>query len=230
MSPGFDVKHYPGTAVMRAWKRESPYQWVGYYLPSPCHRGTSWSGKRGTLERMGWGMGILYVGQQGWDHRSRAQDARARYCSRRFLTAARGASDARDAIRKAASEGFDEGSIVYLNVEPTRTQRAKLEVYYAAWIREMLRDGRYVPGTYSARRGAAGLHDIATAAYRRAGRKGSPPFWISGERGFTLNGRPATSAAPARVWQGNLNRARTWGGHRVVIDEDVATTRNPSTL
>src|SRR5579883_2416796 len=48
---GFDTHTYPGTAVMRTWKNTpgSPYSWVGYYLPSPCHADRSWTGKRDTL-------------------------------------------------------------------------------------------------------------------------------------------------------------------------------------
>ncbi|HYH79534.1 MAG TPA: hypothetical protein VEX86_07045, partial [Longimicrobium sp.] len=41
---GFDTGIYPGDAVMRAWRQASPYVWVGYYLPAPCHRDPSWSG------------------------------------------------------------------------------------------------------------------------------------------------------------------------------------------
>ena len=65
---GFDTYAYPGDDVMRAWAHASvPYEWVGYYLPAPCHDGTSWVGKRERLAGMGWGMAVIYVGQQTWD-------------------------------------------------------------------------------------------------------------------------------------------------------------------
>ena len=65
---GFDTYHYPGDDIMRAWLHQSvPYEWVGYYLPAPCHSGTSWMGKRQRLADMGWGMAVIYVGQQTWD-------------------------------------------------------------------------------------------------------------------------------------------------------------------
>jgi hypothetical protein len=65
---GFDTYKYPGDEVMRAWwHADVPYEWVGYYLPAPCHKDSSWSGKRETLERIGWGMAVIYVGQQAWD-------------------------------------------------------------------------------------------------------------------------------------------------------------------
>src|SRR6476620_2076069 len=52
--PGFDTNVYPGDAMMRAWRDASPYEWVGYYLPAPCHRDASWAGKREALIGMGW--------------------------------------------------------------------------------------------------------------------------------------------------------------------------------
>ena len=65
---GFDTYAYPGDEVMRAWRhKDVPYEWVGYYLPAPCHKGRSWVGKRERLADMGWGMAVIYVGQQTWD-------------------------------------------------------------------------------------------------------------------------------------------------------------------
>ena len=70
---------------MKAWKETpgSPYKWVGYYLPAPCHNDESWVGKRDTLQQLGWGVAIVYVGQQTWgktprDLTSAERDARAR--------------------------------------------------------------------------------------------------------------------------------------------------------
>lgn len=65
---GFDTYAYPGHDVMLAWREDDvPYEWVGYYLPAPCHKGRTWVGKRDTLSKMGWGMAVIYVGQQTWD-------------------------------------------------------------------------------------------------------------------------------------------------------------------
>jgi hypothetical protein len=66
--PGFDTSLYPGDDAMQAWLTpSSPYEWVGYYLQAPCHRDPSWMGKRATLTSMGWGLAVLYVGQQTFD-------------------------------------------------------------------------------------------------------------------------------------------------------------------
>jgi hypothetical protein len=65
---GFDTYAYPGDEVMRAWRHQDvPFEWVGYYLPAPCHGGRTWVGKRERLADMGWGMAVIYVGQQTWD-------------------------------------------------------------------------------------------------------------------------------------------------------------------
>src|SRR5687768_8625688 len=68
--PGFDTGRYPGEAAMRAWYDGSPFRWVGYYLPSPCHRDASWAGTRAALQRIGWGTAVLYVGQQAFENQA----------------------------------------------------------------------------------------------------------------------------------------------------------------
>jgi len=63
---GFDTGIYPGDETMRVWRATAPYKWVGYYLPAPCHKDDSWAGKRTQLANMGWGLAVIYVGQQTW--------------------------------------------------------------------------------------------------------------------------------------------------------------------
>jgi len=66
--PGFDSYYYPGDSALRAWRAPaSPYRWVGFYLAAPCHRESSWSGRRQTIHALGWGIAVLYVGQQTWE-------------------------------------------------------------------------------------------------------------------------------------------------------------------
>jgi hypothetical protein len=87
---GFDTYRYPGDDVMRAWRHDDvPYEWVGYYLPAPCHDGRTWVGKRERLANMGWGMAVIYVGQQTWDKKPTGYEThyrsvrRTRYVSQR---------------------------------------------------------------------------------------------------------------------------------------------------
>src|SRR5438128_5871693 len=93
---GFDTNIYPGDRAMAAWARDGTYDWVGYYLEAPCHRDDSWSGKRDTLSDMGWGLAVVYVGQQSWETKKRSRKGRT--CSTKFVTAANGVRDAADAI------------------------------------------------------------------------------------------------------------------------------------
>lgn len=228
--PGFDVGRYPGETVLRTWKEAAPYEWVGYYLPAPCHKDASWSGKRESLQRAGWGVAVLYVGQQAFGGAaSRGGSAAPGQCSSANLTAERGRADAQDAIRKTKAEGFSAGSVVFLDVQPTRRIPPELVAYYRAWTSEVLRDGYFLPGTYADRDNAAALYSLAQGVYRQAGRADSPPFWVSGGTGFSLN-RPPSSAGHhfADVWQGRRNHERTWGGVTLKVDENVAEQRSPS--
>lgn len=82
---GFDTYAYPGDEAMRAWRDEegSPYEWVGYYLPSaPCHKGDTWEGRRQTLSDMGWGLAVVYVGQQVWSNSSRRRVVKTRWVTK----------------------------------------------------------------------------------------------------------------------------------------------------
>ena len=63
---GFDTNVYPGDKAMDAWKRSGQYEWVGYYLAGSCHKDDSWAGKRARLINSGWGLAVIYVGQQTW--------------------------------------------------------------------------------------------------------------------------------------------------------------------
>ena len=81
---GFDTFAYPGDDAMRAWlTADKPYRWVGYYLSAPCHLDDSWVGKRDTLSSMGWGMAVIYVGQQTWGRTPGQKIAATRYVTKR---------------------------------------------------------------------------------------------------------------------------------------------------
>ena len=81
---GFDTSKYPGDDAMQAWRDDGSYEWVGYYLPSaPCHRDASWSGKREQLTQMGWGLAVVYVGQQTWGKTPGKAELVTKYVKRR---------------------------------------------------------------------------------------------------------------------------------------------------
>lgn len=231
--PGFDTRDYPGDAVMAAWRAASPYRWVGYYLPAPCYTGTSWEGRRPALERMGWGIAVLFVGEQDWpagaargDSAAAGADAR---CTRTNLTAERGRADAAAAASAAAAEGFAPGAVVYLDVERVDAVSPALLAYVRAWFDAMLAEGRYAPGLYAHADNAAALMAAARAAFEEAGRGGGPPLWVVRTAGFGLDAAPTESGfTAARVWQGLLDVTESWGGHALRIDANVAADANPS--
>src|SRR5258708_564828 len=144
---GFDTNIYPGDRAMSGWAKDGPYQWVGYYLEAPCHRDDSWSGKRETLSQMGWGLAVVYVGQQSWSTHRRS--TKGSTCSNKFTTAGNGARDAGDAISRVAAEGFAQGSVIFLDIERMDKVTPAMQAYYTSWTRAVLKDRRYQPGYYT---------------------------------------------------------------------------------
>jgi hypothetical protein len=239
--PGFDTALYPGDDAMRTWRTASPYRWVGYYLPAPCHRDASWSGKRATLEAMGWGTAVIYVGQQAWEgvpDREPADSAAASrpiICSRTLLTDSTGRRDADDAIARASADGFPRGSVIFLDIEPVSTVSDALRSYYRAWTRRVAQDGRYRPGLYAHRRNSADiLGDMRGVLVDAGAQVASSPFdiplWLAAPSSeFSLVQAPGESGAGAvSIWQGRLTFDEAWAGVKLRIDANVADSPSPS--
>jgi hypothetical protein len=241
--PGFDTGLYPGDQTMTAWRRpSSPYHWVGYYLAAPCHRDASWAGKRETLAGMGWGLAVLYVGQQTWEgspDRAPAVDSTAAradtaqrpiVCSRTLLTAAQGTTDANDALAKAVAEGFPQGTQIFLDIERMTTIPQAMRDYYRAWVTRVLADGRFRPAIYAHGRNAAEIYADVRATFEAAGVRDGPSFWISAPaETFTVSSQPTEAGfAFARVWQGVVDVRQTWNGRTLRIDTNVADSPSPS--
>lgn len=260
--PGFDTSIYPGDATMSAWRYPaSPYQWVGYYLQAPCHRDPTWMGKRATLNAMGWGLAVLFVGQQTFDGvpdmlappafdltspatidslprargtvvtpPTRAQlESGAVTCSRTLLTTEQGTTDAIDAVTKTASEGFANGTVIFLDIEHMDVIPPSMEAYYRAWVQQVLADGRFRPGIYVHKANAQSIYDGVRRAYTDMGKSGSAVFWITSPDGFSIEKSPQEAGfAWASLWQGIYEVTQTWNGASVNIDVNVATTASPS--
>lgn len=236
---GFDTHTYPGDKTMSAWKHApgAPYKWVGYYLPSPCHKDASWSGKRQTLVDMGWGLAVVYVGQQSWGRTPRPMTAAKlaslrksnTTCDSDFLTADRGAADARDAIAVTTREGFAPRSTVYLDIERMEKMPAAMRAYYSAWARAVLADGRYLPGVYVHAWNAQTVHDDLKAEFAAAGVKDEPRVWVATGRGFDVGKAPQdVGFAFAGVWQGLIDVARAVADIRLPVDVNVSSWTSPS--
>jgi len=267
---GFDTSKYPGDEAMQAWRQDGSFEWVGYYLPSaPCHRDTSWSGKREQLSEMGWGLAVVYVGQQTWGKtpgkaelvtkyaRKRVRQVRKRNgksvvsyvtkrvpvkvlvqpraepnssCSAHFVSAARGRSEADDAIARTEAEGFPRGTVIFLDVEHMNAVPRAMRDYYKEWTARVLADGRYKPGFYAHTANAALIYRDVKGVYDSLDVSCKPPFWVAGNTAEFAPGKAPTDVghAFAAVWQGVLDRVEERNGHRMPIDVSVAATASPS--
>lgn len=236
---GFDTNKYPGDETMRAWKRASnaPYRWVGYYLSSPCHRDASWSGKRQALHDMGWGMAVVYVGQQSWGRAPRkltlaallAMQRKGTTCSADFVNAARGVADADDAIARTEQEGFGRGTIVYLDVERMEQVPTAMRDYYKAWVSRVLADGRYRPGIYAHKFNADLIYRDVKPLFVAASISDEPRFWIASARDFDPSKSPTdVGHSFAGVWQGVIDVMRSVADVPLPIDINISAWASPS--
>jgi hypothetical protein len=228
---GFDTSTYPGDDVMRAWRASGAYDWVGYYLPAPCHKDESWSGTRGMLEEMGWGTAVIYVGQQTWGRtpRRRATLGRPSTCAADLVGAGRGRMDGDDAIARTEAEGFPRGTTIFLDIEYMGAVPPRMREYYRAWTARLLEDGRYWPAYYTHTRNAATIYADVAAVFAHAGVSMTPLFWIAGGSDFSRDKDPAdVGHAFAVIWQGMLDIVEHQGGVALPIDVSVGAFPSPS--
>lgn len=236
---GFDTHTFPGDQTMRAWKDApgAPYRWVGYYLPSPCHKDASWTGKRQLLTDMGWGLAAIYVGQQTWGRAPKpvtpaqlAVFSRTNVtCNAAFLSADRGTLDGVDAITAASREGFASRSVVFLDIERMEKMPVAMQDYYRAWARQLLHDGRYLPGVYVHAHNAQVVHDDLKAEFVAAGVAEEPRIWIASGRGFEESKSPQeVGFAFAGVWQGLIDVGRAVANIKLPVDVNVSSWTSPS--
>ena len=88
---------------------------------------------------MGWGLAVVYVGQQTWGKTPRALPAaalavlrRVTRCNAAFVNASQGTLDADDATAKAVHEGFPDSTVIFLDIERMQTVPASMRAYYSA--------------------------------------------------------------------------------------------------
>ncbi|HEX6308390.1 MAG TPA: glycoside hydrolase domain-containing protein [Longimicrobiales bacterium] len=229
--PGFDTRDYPGDAVMRGWFGDSPYRWVGYYLPAPCYTGTTWTGRRSSLRAMGWGFAVLYVGEQDWGAmgaRTDTSTAPSPRCTSAHLTAEQGRAHGEEAAAAAAADGFPGGTIIFLDVERVDRVSPELATYVRGWTVRVLEDGRFEPGLYAHDVNVEALYPLLADEYARHQRSGRPALWVARTTGFDLLASPRESGYAAAIWQGILNTREEWNGGVLNIDVNVADSPDPS--
>jgi hypothetical protein len=237
---GFDTHTYPGDDRMRAWKNapNAPYHWVGFYLPqAPCHKSSSWRGKRQTLVDMGWGLAVVYVGQQTWGRVPRTLtptqlarlEKRGETCSADFLYAQRGVNEGIDAIRKTEAEGFPKGTVIFLDIERMERMPTRMREYYRSWVATVLNDGRYRPGIYVHNHNAADVYRDVKELFVTAGMTEEPRFWIASARDFSPDKKPEDVGHEfAGMWQGVIDVVRRVADVALPIDINVSNWPSPS--
>lgn len=237
---GFDTHTYPGDDKMRAWRNapDAPYHWVGFYLPAaPCHKGTSWSGKRQTLTDMGWGLAVVYVGQQTWGRTPRtltekqraALQKRGVTCNADYLDADRGAAEGLDAIRSTRDQGFPKGTVIFLDIERMEKMPQRMRDYYRAWVATVLAEGNYRPGIYVHSHNAKAVYDDVKQLFESAGIKEEPRFWIASARDFSPEKMPQDVGHEfAGMWQGVIDVVRRVADVALPIDINVSNWPSPS--
>lgn len=184
---------------------------------------------------MGWGLAVLFVGEQDWPetHAHAADRAGAEpepreagtRCTRGNLSEDRGLTDGEAAAGAARSEGFAAGTVVYLDVEPVDAVSDSLAAYVTGWTRGLIQHG-YVPGLYAHARNAETLLGLMAGAGGDVG--AGPRLWVARPSGFSLRRGPTESGFPAAIWQGELDVVESWGGSSLRIDRNVADRVNPS--
>jgi hypothetical protein len=146
--PGFDRSDYPGDDVMTWLRAHTNLQWCGYYFaPAPSHGDTSWMARRSALVAAGWGIAPIYVGQQITGPGSHNPSA------------GQGTTDGASAAAFMASEGFEAGRCVYLDLENGPPLTTQLRDYVATWCDAVL-EGGFLPGVYCSHGFAIDVHDL----------------------------------------------------------------------
>jgi hypothetical protein len=144
MSPsyaGIDRLQYPGNDFMQALMLNTNLLWTGFYLaPAPSQGNTSWMTRLADLRSMGpgWGIAPLFVGQQ---HPSGPGS--------HVLTADQGRADALLATQRAGEAGFEDLSVIYLDIEIGGNLPQDFLAYVNAWCEVVRSDATaYRPGVY----------------------------------------------------------------------------------
>ncbi len=237
-SPGLSTRQFPGLDRLAPWMRESPFVWVTYYLPAPCYADTSsWSGQRRNLISQGWGLAVVFVGQQAPGVSLRFADvpaaaeggATARTCTRNTLTAAQGTADADAAMSSALQDSFPKQTKIYLDVGRTTPYSPALDTYVRSWVKEILAQNNFVPGIYGDDINASTLFTAQQEEFRKASSSMVPPFWVVSSRDFAVTKTPAASGFSfATIWQNPTDAGERHGGVALVIERNVATADDPS--
>ena len=203
---GMDLAAYPGDDVMQAWWNDSPFYYTGFYLgPAPYHPDTSFMDKRQVLVDQGWGLLPVYVGRQAdsWN-------------------LDQGVEDGDDAVNLAASAGFPDNTVIFLDIETSLPLTNSFLSYVTDWVSEVQSQG-YIAGIYCY---------IGNASQIRNALPDNVQFWVAYYTGSDL---PSSIPSPvdsgvsfASTWQFVGDTCLTCGGFTLDIDFNTSTYTDPS--
>ena len=134
---GFDRNEYPGDANMKGLK--VTFAFTGYWLNNPPGTtSNTWTGKRATLQKMGYGFLLLFNGREYKELKASGNAARV------------GTRDADEASRAAQREGFPKHAVIFLDQEQggrmLPEQRAYIRAFADGVVRAGYRAGIYCSG------------------------------------------------------------------------------------
>jgi autotransporter passenger strand-loop-strand repeat protein len=175
---GFDVQAAPSISDLQWIWDHTNLALIGYYLAAPHQTLTGWMDTRATLVGpggQGWSVAPIYVG---------AQDAYASIPP----SSDQGVIDGEQAIDLVGTsgstvrgtfwdgQGFEEGTTVYLDVEPHAdgsTQSKNEQDYISSWCTTVEDDGAYTPGIY------CGYTDISVIQRITSKLPFAVPLWVA---------------------------------------------------
>ena len=131
---GFDRNDYPGDTNMQTLRAR--FAFTGYWLNNPPGAtSNTWTGKRATLQKLGYGFLLLFNGRE-------YKELKASGNARRV-----GARDADVASRTAQREGFPKHAIIFLDQEQGGRMLPEQRAYIHAFADGVARAG-YRAGIY----------------------------------------------------------------------------------
>ncbi|THJ11221.1 DUF1906 domain-containing protein, partial [Nocardioides sp.] len=221
----FDACRAPSQRVMDRWRLSSPFTGIGIYLGGihrACeqrHLSRQWVRNQ---TRAGWRLLPIWVGPQasctGYDHRIVGKPGR----NRRYDAArARGVREARSAAATARSLRLPRGEVIFYDIEPFDTRRARCRgsslAFLEEWTNELHRRG-YRSGVYSHVNSGISLLSRTGRGYTRPDavwyawidRVGSMPARYVADPAFMRTSRVHQYALDTRVEFGGIRMHIDW--------------------
>ncbi|GAA1968070.1 hypothetical protein GCM10009738_50500 [Kitasatospora viridis] len=228
---GFDACAAPSAGQMQAWMANSPYRSVGIYIGGPaqaCPTGTPDAGWVSSRAQEGWSFLPIYVG-----HQVLSKDGPPIAADLPTATQ-QGTTEGQDAVAKAGALGFQQGAVVYDDLENyDRSQPGysdRVLAYLNGWI-SAVKSAGFRAGVYSGP--YSGLADLA-AHYNDSSFPRPDVVWSAAWNSYH-DTSDAGTGIPTGLWPAARrvhqwgNGTQSWGGVSMNIDGDAETVATTAT-